>query len=127
MTPHGEPLFVLRYRRGHALFRIVVWSLSFLLWLGFALAIPFAAKPGFLGFVLLLCFESLLLFFLFRLFLEVVDLMFIKEVRLYQDRIVKAWKFGGERQIGLAQAKLEKALGAAIAAKRIYHQDTEWF
>ena len=126
ITSYDRPLFVLRYRRGQRLLRIDVWSLACLLWLGFALAIPFVMKHGFFEFALAFSFELISIFLLSRLIFEIVDLIFLKEVRLYQDRIVKAWKFGGEREIVLAHARLEKTFGA-IRAKTIYDPDTNWF
>jgi hypothetical protein len=91
------------------LFRIICYSLIFLVWLVFAVAIPFVMKYGLLGLAIALFFELISVFLSFRLILGIVDLIFFKEVRLYRDRMVKIWKFIGDRQIGLAQASLGSA------------------
>ena len=104
ITSPDQPLFVLRYRQGHVLFRIICYSLIFLVWLVFAIAIPFVMKYGLLDLAIALFFELISVFLFFRLILGIVDLILFREVRLYRDRMVKIWRFIGDRQTGLAQA-----------------------
>jgi hypothetical protein len=61
-------------------------------------------KYGLLELAIALFFELISVFLFFRLILGIVDLIFFKEVRLHRDRMVKIWRFIGDRQTGLAQA-----------------------
>ncbi len=128
VTTYDHPLLVLKYRRGHATSIIVSFSLLVLVLASIGVAIiAFAATlPGKQDFILLLLcglYIGLLPSLIFAP--GVVDRLSFKEIRLYQDRIVRVGIHGGEKAISLACAKLLQTLrykGAIIC-----HQDTKWF
>jgi hypothetical protein len=127
VTTSDQPLLVLKYRRGHAISTIVCFTLLVLLFSGTGVAIiAFASKvPAKQEFVLLL-FSGLYIGLLPLILAPgVVDRLSFKEIRLYQDRIVRVGIHGGEKAISLACAKLQPMLryqGAILC-----HQDTKWF
>ena len=123
ITPYDRLLFVLKYRRRHVFWRIACYSLVILLLASLAFVTPLASQHGL---VFLLLFELLLVFLLFSGIFQVVDLVFFKEIRLYPDRIAKAWIFGSEREIKLIDARLTNP-PTRLKAKMICNQDTKWF
>jgi len=57
---------------------------------------------------------------------QVIDLVLFKEIRLYQDRIVKVWELLGQREIGLTNATLTDLSSDAFRSKRISNQTRRW-
>jgi len=123
-TSHDEPLFVLKYRRGHVVFRIFCLSLIVLVFSVILLGIAFAGKDGF---VFRLACELLFVLLLIYFILKLVGLALFKEIRLYEDRMVKVSKLTGDTEIRLAEARFQNASSAALRAKRLASRDTKWF
>ncbi len=104
-----EPLFVLKYSRAKVIWRLIVifaalvvcWSAVFHLTDPFWLQNLFLKVAGAVG--LLYCS------------LKFIDILSFREVRLYNDRIVKVWEFIGKREIKLAEARLRCNAGKIIS------------
>jgi hypothetical protein len=103
IAPHDEPLFVLRYKKGRLCFFAFHCFLSALFILAFAILIPLIDKYG-LPFVFLA--EVVFWPVFFAIALQLVDLLSVKEIRLYQDRIVRVGKSMRSRGIRLADARV---------------------
>ncbi len=107
-----EPLFVLKYRRGKAAFRLL-GIFTFLLMS--IIAVFYATPAGWLKYLFLKVSGT---FFLFLCSLMFIDVLLFREVRLYKDRMVKIWRFIGKREVQLANAHLRCNSGAAIGTGR---------
>ncbi len=128
LTTYDQPLLVLKYRRGHANSTVVWFSLLVLVFVGIGVAIiAFASTlPSKQDFVLLLlCGLYIGLLPSLVIAPGIFDLLSFKEIRLYQDRIVRIGIHGGEKAISLACAKLAPILRYDSVV--ISHQDTKWF
>ena len=53
--------------------------------------------------------------------------MLFREVRLYQDRIVKAWKWIGAKEIKLENASFTTSIPGGRNARTVCNQDTKWY
>jgi hypothetical protein len=120
-----EPLFVLKYRRGHRLLRIFCFSLGTLFFSLFALT-PLVVPYQLHELIVLVLAEPFLALLLLLSILQMAHLLSFKEIRLYQDKIVQVRRCGGEIEIRLADAHFTVPSGG-IRAKRIHDQDTKWF
>ncbi len=90
-----EPLFVLKYRSRKIIRRLILFFIPFyIIW--FAL---FHENPPLL--MKVVCVLTLSIFG--SMFL---DILFFREVRLYEDRMVKIWNFLGKTEVTLADARL---------------------
>jgi hypothetical protein len=123
VTSRLEPLFVLKYRRRRVLLWLFIYffyALSF----GLFAFVPLPAKDG-IVFVLLgkFVFGLISLLGLFQFF----DLLLFKEVQLYDDRIVKVWKWIGARAIKLVNASLTTSIPGGRYARTVCNQDTNWY
>lgn len=101
MKSYDDPLFVLKYQKRKVIPMAVLWLLAFGLIGSYGLFghvgrstldLIFARSFGFLS--LLFCGAG------------VTEILLFKEIRLYRDRIVKAWKLIGTRELELAKAGL---------------------
>jgi hypothetical protein len=93
-----EPLFVLRYRREKVIGRMVPFFIAFVA-LGYGLFVgpPLIQILAVLGFII---YVPIFIHFLF-----------LREVRLYKDRIVGIWYSLGRRQVKLADAQMKISSG----------------
>jgi hypothetical protein len=115
-----EPLFVLKYRRGKVIWRLLAF-LPVLCIFGYginALKDPHGLKEMFL------LVGGVLSLFIYGL--AFIDILFFEAVRVYSDRVVKIWKFIGERQIRFVDAQLRGAAGNLkyVIYKTIFHKQT---
>jgi hypothetical protein len=97
-----QPLFVLRYRRGNVFATMLLFSVVTIpLLLGsFVISLKnFPEAMSLLGIVVLPLVTLGLIFW-------VMDTAFLKEIRLYKDRIVRVSKLIGAKEIKLANADL---------------------
>jgi len=121
MSPQDEPLFVLKYRRS----RVFLWLVFYLfvaLLFGVCTLVPSLTKDGFV-FALLgkFVFGLMSLFGLFQF----IDLLLFKEIRIYQDRIVKVWKCIGARGIKLSDAGLTMAIPSGRLGRTVFNLGTK--
>jgi hypothetical protein len=115
---YDDPLFVLKYQQRKVIPMVVLWLLLFGLLGTYGLFahigrstfhLIFARSFGFLS--LLICAAG------------VTEILLFKEIRLYRDKIVKAWRLIGTRELELAKAGL--ACGMSISgygAKSFFEQ-----
>ena len=123
LATQDEPLFVLKYRRSRVYVRLFIYSF-FLLFFGLCALVPLEDKQGLvLPLLAKFVFGTLSLVFLFQL----IDLLLFREVRLYQDRIVKAWKWIGAKEIKLENASLTSSIPGGRTARTICNHDTKWY
>jgi hypothetical protein len=92
ITTFDGPLCVLKYRREHVVVRAFVFSLGVIGFLVVALMIPLTGTYELVLLVLAKLFCGLLSF---GACLAVIDLLLLKEILLYQDKIVKVWRLLG--------------------------------
>jgi hypothetical protein len=93
-----EPLFVPKYRRGQVIARMIPFFIAF-----FALGYGAFAGPPFIQVLAVLGFFIYVPIF--------IHFLFLREVRLYKDRIVGIWYFLGRRQVKLADAQMRISRG----------------
>ncbi len=93
-----EPLFVLKYRRGQVIARSIPFFFAFFV-LGYGL---FVGPPLFQVLAVLGFFIYVPIF---------IHFLFLREVRLYKDRIVGIWYFLGQRQVKLEDAQMKISSG----------------
>jgi hypothetical protein len=122
ITPHDEPLFVLRYKKGKVFFRAVCWLLMVLFILTLTIVGPLTGKHG-LIFLFLAGIVFGILFF--AMALQFVDFLSLKEIRLYQDRIVRVKKSMRSREILLADARMITTSSRGLKTKLFCNRDTK--
>jgi hypothetical protein len=130
-TPVVEPLFVLRYVKYKVILRLILAS-CFLAFLGGGtVLIASKSSPGtaladldWLLYVLGGAVISAIIL------IDIVDLLFFEEIRVYKDRVVKVWGLGllGAREVKWADARFEGYTMPPFNHKRIYlqHGNTMW-
>jgi hypothetical protein len=66
------------------------------------------------------------LLFILLMVPALIEMLLVKEIRLYRDRIVKEWKLIGRRELKLAKARLvsKNMPTLGIGAKHFYEQET---
>ena len=119
---HDGPLFVLVYKRSKVFLWLFIYSFFALFWGVIALA-----PIGHTGEIALPILKTLVFGFmsLASLF-QFIDLLFFREIRVYQNRITKVWKWIGSREIELASA-IFTGFDHMLAFRTIYNQDTKWY
>jgi hypothetical protein len=121
-----EPLFVLKYRRGHRFLRIFCFSLGTLFFSGFALGAALVPEHRFHELILVVLGELVFALLLLLSILQIAHLLSFREIRLYQDRIVQVRRCGSEIEIRLADAR-HSGNRLGFRPTRIHDQDTGWF
>jgi hypothetical protein len=115
---YGDPLFVLKYQKRKVIPMAVLWLLLFGLLGTYGLFahigrstfhLIFARSFGFM--CLLICGAG------------VAEILLFKEIRLYRDRIVKAWRLIGTRELELAKAGLGSGMSiSGYGTKSFFEQ-----
>jgi len=114
--PHEEPLFVLQYQEYKTILPRIGITLVALLFGFAALAAPSRGNV-----------DLIIKFFAAACFLLVgtlaLDALLFREIRLYEDRIVRIWELIGATEIKLAEAKVViRCVGAlGLSSKSIVH------
>ncbi len=120
-----QPLLVLKYPRGNVVSTMLWCSLGILLFSGVSLGlIELGGMGDYKQNIFLIILGLLVGIIPCFLIYYAIDLLTFKEIRLYQDRIVRAGRHCSEKAIPLAHAMLRKILSYHTVV--ICHEDTSW-
>jgi hypothetical protein len=115
---YDDPLFVLKYQKRKVIPMVVLWLLFFGLLGSYGLFGHVGRSTFDLIFARSIGFISLLICGAF-----VSETLLFKEIRLYRDRIVKAWKLIGTRELELAKVGLDSGMSiSGYGAKYFFEQ-----
>jgi hypothetical protein len=123
LTSLEEPLFVLKYLKRRMI--VLIMGCLFIVPMEFYALFVHAARSTFE-----LIFVKLgALLFLLLVIPGLLDMMLVKEIRLYKDRIVKVWRLIGRRELELAEAGLrcQSFPTIGIGKKGFFKQGTNVF
>gem|GEM_PF-2466967 len=101
-----EPLFVLRYQRR----RMILPIMFSLIIIPICVFGPFLAAESAFGFIMGMAGAVITLLSFLP---GVADMLLLKEIRFYRDKIVKEWKFTRLRELELAEAGLSSKVSSA--------------
>lgn len=120
---HVDPLFVLKYKRSRVLLWLFIYAFYVLFFAIIALMpVGHKGEIALPALKILVC-GSVSLVMLFQL----IDLFLFREIRVYEDRIAKVWKWIGVKEIGLASAFLTESVPGGWRARTICPPDTKWY